>query len=179
MAGQALRVRHTSAATGGGSADTTVTVGSSSGVNRTQAVFRTVTSAGSGGNDAVPDAFTFGERLGVPRNTVVESAAITLAGYNQPIAVSVSGPSAAYRIQSGAWTSSPGTLQPGQTIRGPGRSAKAYVVGSGDTLSQIAKEHLGSANDYMKIFNLNKDQLSNPDLIKPGQVLKIPQMANR
>ena len=53
-------------------------------------------------------------------------------------------------------------------------SSKTYTVKSGDTLSRIAKEHLGSASDYMKIFNLNKDQLSNPDLIQPGQVLRLP-----
>jgi nucleoid-associated protein YgaU len=52
--------------------------------------------------------------------------------------------------------------------------SKTYTVKSGDTLSRIAKEHLGNANDYMEIFNLNKDQLSNPDLIKPGQVLRLP-----
>ena len=45
---------------------------------------------------------------------------------------------------------------------------------AGDTLSRIAKEHLGNANDYMKIFNINKDQLTDPDLIKPGQVLRLP-----
>jgi nucleoid-associated protein YgaU len=52
-----------------------------------------------------------------------------------------------------------------------------YTVKSGDTLSKIAKEHLGDANAYMKIFEANKDQLSDPDKIKPGQVLKIPQAA--
>ena len=54
-----------------------------------------------------------------------------------------------------------------------------YTVKAGDTLSKIAKEHLGNANAYMDIFNENKDQLSDPDKIKPGQVLKIPQHANR
>jgi nucleoid-associated protein YgaU len=52
-----------------------------------------------------------------------------------------------------------------------------YTVQAGDTLSKIAKEKLGNANAYMEIFNANKDQLSDPDKIKPGQVLKIPQMA--
>ena len=52
-----------------------------------------------------------------------------------------------------------------------------YTVKSGDTLSKIAKEHLGDANAYMKIFEANKDQLSDPDKIKPGQVLKIPAAA--
>ena len=52
-------------------------------------------------------------------------------------------------------------------------AGKTYTVKSGDTLSGIAKEHLGSAGDYMKIFNLNKDQLTDPDKIKPGQVLRL------
>jgi nucleoid-associated protein YgaU len=52
--------------------------------------------------------------------------------------------------------------------------AKTYTVKRGDTLSAIAKEHLGSAGAYMKIFELNKDQLTNPDKIKPGQVLRLP-----
>jgi LysM domain len=52
-----------------------------------------------------------------------------------------------------------------------------YTVKAGDTLSKIAKEHLGDANAYMKIFEANKDQLNDPDKIKPGQVLKIPTAA--
>ena len=59
------------------------------------------------------------------------------------------------------------------------KSAKTYTVKSGDTLSRIAKEHLGDANAYMDIFELNRDQLSDPDKIKPGQVLKLPQAASR
>ena len=53
-------------------------------------------------------------------------------------------------------------------------AARTYTVKAGDTLSKIAKEHLGNANDYMRIFEVNRDQLSDPDKIKPGQVLKIP-----
>ena len=53
-------------------------------------------------------------------------------------------------------------------------ASKTYTVKAGDTLSAIAKEHLGSANAYMKIFELNKDQLTDPDEIKPGQVLRLP-----
>ena len=54
-----------------------------------------------------------------------------------------------------------------------------YTVKPGDTLSKIAKEHLGNANAYMDIFNANTDQLQDPDKIKPGQVLKIPQVSHR
>ena len=51
---------------------------------------------------------------------------------------------------------------------------RTYTVKAGDTLSQIAKDQLGSAGSYMKIFDLNKDVLSDPDKIKPGQVLRLP-----
>jgi nucleoid-associated protein YgaU len=60
----------------------------------------------------------------------------------------------------------------------PGAPAAApiatYTVKAGDTLSKIAQEHLGNASSYMAIFEANRDQLTDPDKIKPGQVLKIP-----
>jgi nucleoid-associated protein YgaU len=65
----------------------------------------------------------------------------------------------------------------GGSVRGGTATAtatKTYTVKAGDTLSKIAKQHLGDANAYMKIFEANRDQLSNPDVIKPGQVLKLP-----
>lgn len=53
-------------------------------------------------------------------------------------------------------------------------AGKTYTVKAGDTLGAIAKEHLGNAGAYMKIFELNKDQLTDPNKIKPGQVLHLP-----
>jgi hypothetical protein len=52
---------------------------------------------------------------------------------------------------------------------------ETYVVEAGDSLSKIAKKFYGNANAYMKIFEANKDQLSDPDKIKPGQKLRIPK----
>ena len=49
-----------------------------------------------------------------------------------------------------------------------------HIVQSGESLGKIAKHYYKEASQYMKIFNANTDQLSNPDLIKPGQKLKIP-----
>ena len=72
----------------------------------------------------------------------------------------------------GTARSTGGPVGPGMT--GTATAAKTYTVKAGDTLSAIAKEHLGSANAYMKIFELNKDQLTDPDKIKPGQVLRLP-----
>lgn len=50
-----------------------------------------------------------------------------------------------------------------------------YEVVSGDTLGAISQKFYGKAGDYMKIFEANRDILDNPDLIKPGQNLKIPE----
>ena len=58
-------------------------------------------------------------------------------------------------------------------------AGETYTVKPGDTLSKIAKEKLGDANAYHEIFNANRDQLSDPDKIKPGQTLKIPQVARK
>ena len=49
-----------------------------------------------------------------------------------------------------------------------------YTVKKGDTLSKIAKVYLGNAMKYPDIFEANKPMLKDPDLIYPGQVLRIP-----
>lgn len=52
---------------------------------------------------------------------------------------------------------------------------RIHEVVPGDTLGGIAKKYYGKAGMYMKIFEANRDILSNPDLIKPGQKLRIPE----
>lgn len=49
-----------------------------------------------------------------------------------------------------------------------------YTVQKGDTLSKIAKNELGDANAWKKIFELNSDVLKDPDKIFPDQVLRLP-----
>ena len=53
-------------------------------------------------------------------------------------------------------------------------SATNYAVVAGDNLSKIAKHFYGNANEWKRIFDANRDQLNDPDKIKPGQMLKIP-----
>ena len=57
---------------------------------------------------------------------------------------------------------------------GAAAAAKTYTVKAGDTLSAIAREYLGDAKAYMRIFEANRDQLSDPDKIKVGQERVIP-----
>ncbi|WP_375324003.1 LysM peptidoglycan-binding domain-containing protein [Flagellimonas sp. GZD32] len=51
-----------------------------------------------------------------------------------------------------------------------------HTVKSGESLSLIAKHYYGDPMKYTKIFEANTDQLKNPDLIHPDQVLKIPNL---
>jgi len=53
---------------------------------------------------------------------------------------------------------------------------RPYTVRPGDSLSKIAKALMGDAKKWRQLYEANKDVVgSNPDLIKPGQVLKIPK----
>lgn len=56
----------------------------------------------------------------------------------------------------------------------PAPPAVFHTVVRGDSLSKIAKAYLGSANRYPEIFEANKPMLKDPNLIYPGQVLRIP-----
>jgi len=53
-------------------------------------------------------------------------------------------------------------------------AAKTYTVKKGDSLWAIASKYYGKGAEYSKIFNANTDQISNPNLIYPGQVLVLP-----
>jgi nucleoid-associated protein YgaU len=53
-------------------------------------------------------------------------------------------------------------------------SARTYHVQPGDNLSKISKQFYGDANKYMKIFEANKDKMTDPDHLKAGTDLIIP-----
>lgn len=53
-------------------------------------------------------------------------------------------------------------------------TVQEYTIQSGDTLSAIARQFYGDAGKYMIIFEANRDILSDPDTIYPGQVIRIP-----
>jgi nucleoid-associated protein YgaU len=55
---------------------------------------------------------------------------------------------------------------------------ETYTVKSGDSLSKIAQQHYGDGKKWRAIFEANRDLITNPDLIHPGQVLKIPSIGD-
>jgi len=56
----------------------------------------------------------------------------------------------------------------------PKAQVKYYVVQKGDSLSKIAGEFYGKPMDYPRIFEANREVIKDPDLIYPGQKLRIP-----
>lgn len=67
-----------------------------------------------------------------------------------------------------------GNVQSSVTSTEEVAGAGEYTVKPGDTLSHIAQAHYGRASQWPRIFDANRDQLDDPDRIRPGQVLKIP-----
>ena len=55
-------------------------------------------------------------------------------------------------------------------------ASRTYVVQKGDSLSKIAKHEYGDANQWKAIFEANRDTIKDPDLIYPGQTLRIPAL---
>ena len=53
-------------------------------------------------------------------------------------------------------------------------TGRTYVVEKGDSLSKIAKAEYGDANKWRQIYEANRDIIKDPDLIYPGQTLRLP-----
>ena len=68
---------------------------------------------------------------------------------------------------------SPQTMTAGASVSGG--SGRRYTVKTGDSLSKISKEFYGSPAEYMKIFQANRNVLSDPNKLEPGQELVIPE----
>ena len=68
-------------------------------------------------------------------------------------------------------------VEGGSSSTAPAPSGQRYTVVKGDSLSKIAKRVYGDANKWHTIFDANRDKISNPDLIHPGQVLTLPPNA--
>ena len=71
-------------------------------------------------------------------------------------------------VRSGGSSTAPGAPT-------PAAKDEIYVVVAGDSLSKIAKRLYGDGNQWRKIHEANKDTVKNPDVIHPGQKLKIPR----
>jgi uncharacterized protein YidB (DUF937 family) len=72
-------------------------------------------------------------------------------------------------VQSGSSSTAPPPAPP----------ERWYTVAPGDSLSKIAKQFYGDAQQWRRIYDANREQVKNPDLIQPGWRLRIPDSAQR
>lgn len=78
--------------------------------------------------------------------------------------------------QQGAQQSqTPKTQTAGASATGGQQNTRTYTVKAGDSLSKISREYYGDASQYEKIFNANRDKISDPNRIRPGEELVIPE----
>jgi nucleoid-associated protein YgaU len=77
-------------------------------------------------------------------------------------------------VQSGSSSTAPAPAAAPASVPAAAPAARTYTVKAGDSLSKIAKHEYGDAAQWKKIYEANKDQIKNPDLIHPGQTFRIP-----
>jgi nucleoid-associated protein YgaU len=70
-------------------------------------------------------------------------------------------------IQSGSSSTAP------STENNP-NGGRTYVVAKGDSLSAIAQREYGDEKEWRRIYDANRDIIKDPDLIYPGQTLRLP-----
>lgn len=68
-------------------------------------------------------------------------------------------------VESGSSSTAPSSTPSGE---------RSYTVRKGDSLSKIAQREYGDAQQWRRIYESNRDIIDNPDLIYPGQVLRLP-----
>jgi nucleoid-associated protein YgaU len=78
-------------------------------------------------------------------------------------------------VRSGGSSTAPTAGVAPETSTPPTITGRTYVVVKGDSLSKIAKREYGDANKWPKIYEANRNIIKNPDLIYPGQELRIPE----
>jgi nucleoid-associated protein YgaU len=74
-------------------------------------------------------------------------------------------------VQSGSASTTPAT---DNTTTDNTSGGRTYVVVKGDSLSKIAKREYGDLKEWHRIYEANRDVIKDPDLIYPGQTLRLP-----
>lgn len=77
-------------------------------------------------------------------------------------------------VQSGGSSTAPRAV-PADVVRPPDVE-RTYTVVAGDSLSKIAQREYGDAGSWRRIYEANRDIVKDPDLIHPGQRLRIPSI---
>jgi hypothetical protein len=150
--GSSVRVRHTSAAGSLTAVDTTLNVG---GVTDT---FTSTT------NDTTPDAFSFAGQSTVPPSTIITSNSVTISGINAAAPISVSGAaSSQYSISGNPFTSAPGTVVNGQTVRVRHTSSSLELTSTETvlTIGDVTATFTSTTKGPVNVNDLDGDGVAN------------------
>ena len=78
-------------------------------------------------------------------------------------------------VQSGSSSTAPAPrATPPLADAAPAAGTRTYTVKAGDSLSKIAQREYGDASQWKRIYEANRDEIKNPDLIHPGQTFTLP-----
>ena len=78
-------------------------------------------------------------------------------------------------VRSGGSSTAPASEPQADGDSSPAGSVHTYVVVKGDSLSKIAGRQYGDPQKWRRIYEANRDSIKDPDLIYPGQQLRIPE----
>jgi hypothetical protein len=137
-------VRHRSASQYDATVTTTLTIGTGSGTFASRTVRF----------DTTPAPFAFADALDVARGALVTSAAVTVTGINQPTPIEVA--NGAYSIGAAAFTTAPGTVRDGQTVRVQHTAASTFSTTVSTTLT------IGGVTGAFKTTTLARDTAPDP-----------------
>jgi uncharacterized protein YidB (DUF937 family) len=82
------------------------------------------------------------------------------------------------KVQAGS-SSTASEPAPARQQRAQAPQEQWYTVAPGDSLSKIAKRYYGDAQQWRRIYDANREEVKDPDLIHPGQRLRIPDAAQK
>jgi hypothetical protein len=126
--GQTIQVRHTSSSSYSTPTQTTLTIGGVS------SIFNVTTLQDPNlSTDTTPDNFSFTAQTNVVKSSLISSNIATISGINVSISVSISG--GEYKIGSGNWTTTAGTISNGQTIQVRHTSSSNFSTTTTTTLT--------------------------------------------
>ncbi|MEM7401089.1 MAG: peptidoglycan-binding protein LysM [Pseudomonadota bacterium] len=106
-----------------------------------------------------------------PLNVAFDDGKVTLSGNAASMEAYEKAILIAGNVKGVTEVSAEGLMVPASEIEA---KVEYYVIQSGDSLSKIAKQYYGNAMDYPKIFEANREVIQDPDLIYPGQKIRIP-----
>ncbi len=116
-------------------------------------------------------SMAFGDQIN-GLNVTFDDGTITLAGQADSFATKQKAVLMAGNVKGVEKVDDMMTVQ----VSEPEPEFKYYTIEKGDSLSKIAKDHYGDYKKWTELFEANKEVIKDPDLIYPGQMIRLPEL---